>query len=607
MPLQEEETMTATTPPPAVTWRGGRAEEAFLASLNTEAAWELIQEFSNYVRESGTEDEARAVAAITRRLAAWGVPHTVHRPRLLISLPRGATVSVALADGTTRDLPGTTPAFSIPTGEAGIAAPAVVVQAGHSSSVSTLFTSDLAGATRGLDLAGRVAVVDGLPMPAKVRDLTAAGVAAAIFISPGDRVHESICTPIWGSPDLDTVGALPTLSVAEVNKPDGAWLKEQIAAGAVRAVTVRTLLDTGWREIPIVVAEITGATVPDEFVLVHGHLDSWGEGIGDNATGDATLLELARALQAARDGLARSVRIAWWSGHSHGRYAGSTWYADAFALDLIERCVAQVNCDSPGCRWATEYRDLSCTPDLAAFTGAVIRDVTGLPATGERPPRAGDYSFNNLGLSGTLMLSSTMPQAVADEHGYYAVGGCGGNIAWHTVDDTLEIADRDNLARDIRVYGAVAWRLANAPILPLDLAAAAADIRASLARYAAALGDRFDLAPALDAADALIVLASQADAGTGLTDPARTEARALNRRLLRAGRHLTALNFSQRGPFRQEPALDVPPIPDLAAAARAFAEAPPDSDLHGVALTSLLRARNRATWALREAARELGA
>ncbi len=57
-------------------------------------------------------------------------------------------------------------------------------------------------------------------------------------------------------------------------------------------------------------------------MLVHGHLDSWGEGIGDNATGDATLLELARALHENRQNLARSVRIAWWSGHSHGRYAG---------------------------------------------------------------------------------------------------------------------------------------------------------------------------------------------------------------------------------------------------------------------------------------------
>ena len=69
-------------------------------------------------------------------------------------------------------------------------------------------------------------------------------------------------------------------------------------------------------------AEIKGTSRPDEFVLFHGHLDSWHVGIGDNATGDATLLEIARVFDANRDKLARSLRIAWWSGHSHGRYAG---------------------------------------------------------------------------------------------------------------------------------------------------------------------------------------------------------------------------------------------------------------------------------------------
>jgi len=35
--------------------------------------------------------------------------------------------------------------------------------------------------------------------------------------------------------------------------------------------------------------------------------------------------------------LRRSVKIAWWPGHSTGRYAGSTWFTDAFALDLDRR------------------------------------------------------------------------------------------------------------------------------------------------------------------------------------------------------------------------------------------------------------------------------
>ncbi|MFN8540801.1 MAG: hypothetical protein U0232_25400 [Thermomicrobiales bacterium] len=74
----------------AAAWRSGEVEGKFLASLNTEAAWELVNEFVDYVRESGTEDEARAVAAITRRLGEWGVEHTVHHPRCYISLPRRA-------------------------------------------------------------------------------------------------------------------------------------------------------------------------------------------------------------------------------------------------------------------------------------------------------------------------------------------------------------------------------------------------------------------------------------------------------------------------------------------------------------------------------------
>jgi hypothetical protein len=62
---------------------------------------------------------------------------------------------------------------------------------------------------------------------------------------------------------------------------------------------------------------------------LHGHYDSWDVGVGDNATGDAAMLEIACALWTHRDKLRSAAsRIAWWPGHSTGRFAGSTWYAD---------------------------------------------------------------------------------------------------------------------------------------------------------------------------------------------------------------------------------------------------------------------------------------
>jgi len=67
-----------------------------------------------------------------------------------------------------------------------------------------------------------------------------------------------------------------------------------------------------------------------KFVLLHGHYDSWDVGVGDTPTGDACMMEVARMLWANRDRLERSVRICWWPGHSTGRFAGSTWYADTY-------------------------------------------------------------------------------------------------------------------------------------------------------------------------------------------------------------------------------------------------------------------------------------
>ncbi len=48
-----------------------------------------------------------------------------------------------------------------------------------------------------------------------------------------------------------------------------------------------------------------------------------------------------------------------------------------------------------------------------------------------------------------------MPDALREEKNYYDVSGCGANIAWHTENDTLEIADRDILLTDMQHLPAV--------------------------------------------------------------------------------------------------------------------------------------------------------
>lgn len=579
-------------------WSDPGVEQSLLAAASLDEPWALLETFSTLVRESGTADEWTAARYITGRLDALGIPFKLHEPKLFISIPRTAELKVREEGGTFRSVRAKTPAMSVATGDKWIEGELLYVPTGHAKSTNSLF--DGAGVDASAGLAGKIVLTEGYPMPGKVAEFSALGVEAMIFISPGQHIHEGICTPIWGAPDLDNAGAQPDIPVIAINRPDGEALAAQAGAGSVH-VALRTELEQGWVRCPLVEATIAGTDEPDKFVLLHGHIDSWHVGIGDNATGDATLLEVARLLHANRAHLKRTVRIAWWPGHSTGRYAGSTWYADTFALDLAENCIAHINCDSPGCRWATEYTNVFAMAEARDMLGKVIKDVTGQEYAPDRPLRAGDISFNNLGVTTFLMLSSTMPQQLLDEKGYYPVGGCGANIEWHTEDDLMHIADRDILLKDIKIYALATFRAANAPVAPFDYSAAAREIRDALVKYQEAAGSRFDFSAGIAEAEALTDALQQAynrlDTTLPLTDAAIVRTNTVQRQLARL---LVQVNYARLNMFRQDPALSIPPLPDLAPAA-SLATVAPDSHEAMVLITHLTRGLNRVRWALRQA------
>ncbi len=568
-------------------------ENSLLDSLDSREPWSLIERFTTLVRESSSEDERTAFNYIADRLSALGVPHTMHMPELFLSVP----VSASLVAGA-KSYRSKTPGFSISTPAGGISGEAVRIE-GFAAGRSVDFFDF--SPTTDVDVEGKIVVVDGFGGPPPVWYFQNKGAKGAIFINPGVDIHWGICTTIWGAPDLDNYHRQPTIPVLSINRPDGEDLLAQMEEGALN-VTLHTELKEGWFECPCLVAEIKGSIEPERFVLVHGHLDSWDVGIGDNAVGDATLLELARIFQDNRDGMARSLRVAWWSGHSTGRYGASTWYADAFGLDLARNCVAQMNIDSPGCRWATEYRGVTVMSEVEEFAATSVKDSTGKGFSGERPHQAGDYSFNNIGISSLFMLLSSMPLSKAEEMGYYPVGGCGANIAWHTENDQLEIADKDNLMRDLRVYATALQRLLNNPLHPYDFRDLAAEFKATLDKYAAAAGDDADFGPAYEALadlnDALDALYAES---AGLADAAVDDprVRAYNDALLGMARELVLINYTRKGRFRNEPAVRVPELPDLAPALD-LAEA--DHHMRRVTRTHLLRGVNRVAWAFETSA-----
>jgi N-acetylated-alpha-linked acidic dipeptidase len=570
-------------------------EQQILESVRVDDGWALVEEYSTLVRDSGTEEERQAVKLLTDRLDRWGVPYEVHTPDVLISLPKHASLVV---DGV--EYAAKTPAMSASTPEGGQQGGIVHEPTGFRTSMEDIFKPY---ASSDIDVRGKVVVCEGQPMGGKTIELQERGAVGVVFVHPGERIHEGIVTTIWGSPDLTSYERKARIPVVSISRPDGARLIEQISGGSCEAV-VTTELDEGWRPIPIVVAEIRGQVEPDRFVLVHGHIDSWHVGVGDNATGDATLLEVARTLNEHRDQLQRSVRVCWWSGHSHGRYAGSAWYAEAFALDLERNCVCHINCDSPGCRDADAYEAIHWMAEAADFAKAAVEDITGIPAAGGPPVRGGDISFNNLGISTFFMLSSHMSREQQLERGLYPVGGCGGNNEWHHEDDTLEIADRDVLLRDMRLYTGSAVRFANRPVHPLDFRATVRQITELVGDYATRLDGLVELDGTLELLGEVDAELERFAAAAAQADSVEA-ARPFNDALLRIGRQLVPVLYAREGRFRQDPADYVPLLPEFGHADTARGTVPDP-----VLRSELVRARNRLESALldtRELARAAGA
>ncbi len=566
-------------------------ENALLSDVSLDEPWGLVESFSTFKREH-PKDVDRGMDEVVSRLREHGVEVKVHQPNLYLSLPGAARVE---ANGKTfRAKP---PAYSLDARN-GLEGELVYIGANQADDIDTIFDKKL-DPTRDVRslISGKIVISEGFASPGMVSQFEELGAIGVIGINPGVDVHWGICTTIWGVPDLDDLPRKPNVVSVAVNNPDGLELIEIAKAGG--RIKLFAEMEEGWFPSKLPEVFIRGTKEPEKYVLLHGHLDSWDVGVGDNATGDATMLEVARVLWKNRDKLDRSVRIAWWPGHSTGRYAGSTWFADEFAIDLEENCVAQVNCDSPGCRWATEFLNLSRMSETDAFVAKAIEDVAGKPTFGERPHRAGDYSFNNIGISSYFMLSSTMTTAMREEKGYYAVGGCGGNIAWHTENDTLEIADRDMLLRDIKLYLLSVFRNANAEILPFDWRETTREFLSTIASYQEKAGGRFDLGPSKGAVEDLHAALETFYGGAESGAIAPADANGVIQDLARI---LVPINFTREVRFRHDPALTVPPLPTIAVATELGSYA---DGTEGFALTQLTRGQNRLVSAMRQAKRRV--
>jgi carboxypeptidase Q len=123
-----------------------------------------------------------------------------------------------------------------------------------------------------------------------------------------------------------------------------------------------------------VVADLVGTELPDEVVIVGGHLDSWdgAQGTVDNGTGSATTLEAARLLAAAGARPKRTIRFILWSGEEQGLF-GSRGYVRDHEQELGK--ISAVLIHDGGTNYVS---GITCTPEMEADLKLACAPIIGL-------------------------------------------------------------------------------------------------------------------------------------------------------------------------------------------------------------------------------------
>jgi hypothetical protein len=557
--------------------------QAEIASANIEASLHAL----DVDRTAGSDGERTAAAYLDRALTAAGVAHRTLDARMWLSWPGRAELTIPGAPA----IAGKTAAFAAATPADGITGELIVnPKLTRRADQSLMFDPAVRG---------KIPVVHGYSdTEAVVLAGQQAGAVAVVQIDATETLHEDIVTTVWGTPSEADVARIPTIPFLTLKKSDGDRVLAAATAGPVRA-RVTTELTRGWRNEPIVVADVPGQS-PD-FVLVATHIDAWYRGMTDTAGSDASILEMARVLQTHARELARGVRFAWWPGHSFGRYAGSAWYVDHFWADLDAHCVAYTNLDGPGRRGSRlDAVAVSAWPGLADYARESAARISGKTVAGRagagarvfRPGRDSDSSFQGLGVP---FISVGVP---GPGNGSPDIDAAGRVAYWHAPDDTLDKIDMKALTLDTQYRVAQLYDLATSRVLPHTIAPIAASYVSALQDDATAAGQSFDLTSTIAAAKDLAEAATRFDAVPKPQDAARAEV--FNRLVVRITHALNATLYTSAGRFDQDPAAAEPMLP-LLARVRDLPSLPADGDEFGFLTTSLVRGRNVVEATLRDA------
>lgn len=561
------------------------SHEKLLGQVSQQSLMEFTKEISKEVRLSGSEEELRAFEYAEQLLKSFGFATNLYHRKALISLPMVSTLQINGVNysSITHSMAPSTP-------EEGVSGEIVYMENGFPLEKDP-------------DLAGKVLLTDGLATPGALLQAQTHIPKAVIFIN-AEYTHEMIVSTVWGNPTLNQLEQYPKIPAVSITFSDGEILKGKLSSKEKLLADIMTRVDTEWRDIPTLIADYKGTEDENSYVLFSGHIDSWHLGAMDNGSANATMLEVARIIGTNKSMLHRSLRLAFWSGHSHGRYAGSALYADEHWEDLYDNCVLHLNIDSVGGKNSSVLSEANAMAETKDIVAGPIRKYAEQEFNSTRYGKAGDQSFWGMGVPSLLMglseqVKSENPasQAFSKLFGDGKAGGFG--WWWHTTEDTMDKLDPVLLERDCRIYLSTVLETCSTPLLPIKQQNAIKEITGFIKNYQQSLPEPEWLDIALERLEKIDVTTKRLiDFIEGPDLLSAQSVRIYNHWNKRLSRILVRLNYVDANRFQHDTATSKLPIPLLAAITQI--EEHESSPAYYSLLTTIRRNINEVNFNLRE-------
>jgi len=420
------------------------------AALVDEGGWEKLSYLTTRIgnRLSGSASLEQAVQWVLERMKAEGLENPRLQPVRVPHWVRGRE-SARVVGPVDKPLNILGLGSSVGTEPNGVTAPVVVV--GSFDELEALGESKVKGKIVLYDVPWKGYGETNVYRTTGASRAARLGAVASIVRS---MTGSSLYTPHTGNQNY-AVGVTRIPAVA-ITVEEAAWIRRLVEAGQ----EVRVNLQMEAHMLPDadsanVIAEITGRELPDEVVVVGGHIDSWdvGQGAHDDGGGIVAAWQAVTLMKQLGLRPRRTVRVVAWTNEENGGRGGQAYLMSLGAN--VGKHIAAIEMDDGVERplgFRLEIKDGAESAQYAAARAKLLQIVKLLDAIGANTIVSGDggADIDPLMRQGVPALGlNTVMEHYFDWH--------------HTNADTLDKVDLQVFRRCIATLAVASYVLADMP------------------------------------------------------------------------------------------------------------------------------------------------